>query len=51
MDGGNSCGKMVLPEPPACHGPDSLFLYSVIIATDITALKSSEQKLMESEGN
>ena len=30
--------------------PDSLFLYSVIIATDITALKSSEQKLMESEG-
>ena len=51
MDGGNSCGKMVLPEPPACHDPDSLFLYSVIIATDITALKSSEQKLMESEGN
>ena len=30
-------------------GPDSLFLYSVIIATDITALKHSEQELMGSE--
>lgn len=29
--------------------PDSLFLYSVIIATDITALKHSEQGLMGSE--
>ncbi|MBI5205821.1 MAG: PAS domain S-box protein [Nitrospirae bacterium] len=29
--------------------PDSLFLYSVIIATDITALKHSEQELMGSE--
>ncbi|MFA4829624.1 MAG: PAS domain S-box protein [Thermodesulfovibrionales bacterium] len=30
--------------------PDSLFVYSVIIATDITALKHSEQELMGSEG-
>ncbi|KAF0144709.1 MAG: histidine kinase [Nitrospirae bacterium] len=29
--------------------PDSLFLYSVIIATDITALKYSQQKLIDSE--
>ena len=29
--------------------PDNIFLYSVIIATDISALKYSEQKLIESE--